>query len=290
MRLQMRPTEEELKEMGPEFNELWDRYFKDKPDKPVMFGSIVAGAYADHTLLPPGKYVTMFQYLEYPASRGKIHIKSDNPYVAPFFDSGFMSNKADFAPIRWSYKKTREIARRMDAFRGELTSHHPHFYPGSPAACRDIDIRTAKEIYPNGLTVGIHMGTWHKPGDGYDASKVHDDLVYTKEDDEAIDHWVADHVETTWHSLGTCAMKPREQGGVVDPRLNVFGTENLKVADLSICPDNLGTNTYSSALLVGEKAASLIAEDLGLKIRLPHAQVPHAPVPTGKPATQMMRH
>lgn len=68
----IRPTEEELKEMGPEFNELWNSYFKDKPDKPVMFGSIVSGAYADHTLLPPGKYITMFQYLEYPASRGKV--------------------------------------------------------------------------------------------------------------------------------------------------------------------------------------------------------------------------
>jgi hypothetical protein len=42
-----------------------------------------------------------------------------------------MNNKADFAPIRWSYKKTREIARRMDAFRGELTSHHPRFHPDS---------------------------------------------------------------------------------------------------------------------------------------------------------------
>ncbi|KAH9853281.1 alcohol oxidase [Lenzites betulinus] len=285
----IRPTEEELKEMGPEFNELWDRYFKDKPDKPVMFGSIVSGAYADHTLLPPGKYVTMFQYLEYPASRGKIHIKSANPYVEPFFDSGFMNNKADFAPIRWSYKKTREVARRMDAFRGELTSHHPHFHPASPAACQDIDVRTAKEIYPNGLTVGIHMGTWHRPSEPYDASKVHEDLKYTEEDDKAIDDWIADHVETTWHSLGTCAMKPREQGGVVDSRLNVYGVENLKCVDLSICPDNLGTNTYSSALLVGEKGADLIAQDLGLKLRFPHAPVPHAPVPTGKPATQLVR-
>ena len=33
----IRPTEEELKTMGPEFNELWDKYFKDKPDKPVMY-------------------------------------------------------------------------------------------------------------------------------------------------------------------------------------------------------------------------------------------------------------
>jgi len=285
----IRPTKEELKEMGPEFNALWDKYFKDKPDKPVMFGSIVSAAYADHALLPPGKYITMFQYLEYPASRGKIHINSPDPYVEPFFDSGFMNDKADFAPIRWSYKKTREIARRMDAFRGELTSHHPHFHPASQAACKDIDIRTAKEMLPNGFTVGIHMGTWHKPGDQYDAKKVHEDIKYTKEDDEAIDNWIADHVETTWHSLGTCAMKPRAEGGVVDGRLNVFGTQNLKCVDLSICPDNLGTNTYSSALLVGEKGADLIAEDLGIKIKTPHAPVPHAPIPKGVPATQQLR-
>lgn len=31
-------------------------------------------------------------------------------------------------------------------------------------------------------------------------------------------------------------MKPREEGGVVDKRLNVYGTQNLKCADLSICP------------------------------------------------------
>ena len=30
--------------------------------------------------------------------------------------------------------------------------------------------------------------------------------------------------------LGTCAMKPRSQGGVVDARLNVYGVKGLKVA------------------------------------------------------------
>ncbi|KIJ56938.1 GMC oxidoreductase [Sphaerobolus stellatus SS14] len=285
----IRPTEEELKEMGPEFNDLWNRYFKDKPDKPVMFGSIVSGAYADHTLLPPGKYMTMFQYLEYPASRGRIHISSADPYKEPSFDSGFMNNKADFAPIRWSYKVTREVARRMDAFRGELTSHHPHFHPASPAACLDIDIKTAKEIYPNGFTVGIHMGTWHRATEPYDASKVHENITYSAEDDKAIDDWIADHVETTWHSLGTCAMKPRAEGGVLDPKLNVYGTQNLKVCDLSLCPDNLGTNTYSSALLCGEKGADLLAEELGVKIKTPHAPVPHAPIPTGMRAGALPR-
>jgi alcohol oxidase len=105
---------------GPEFNEFYKKYFRDKPDKPVMFGSIVSGAYADHTLLPPGKYFTMFQYLEYPASRGRIHISSSSPYAEPTFDAGFMNDKADFGPLRWSYKITREVARRMDGFRGEV--------------------------------------------------------------------------------------------------------------------------------------------------------------------------
>lgn len=34
-------------------------------------------------------------------------------------------------------------------------------------------------------------------------------------------------------------------GGVVDERLNVHGVKGLKVCDLSICPDNVGCNTFS---------------------------------------------
>ena len=46
-------------------------------------------------------------------------------------------------------------------------------------------------------------------------------------------------------------MAPREgnevvKHGVLDPRLNVHGTRGLKVADLSICPDNVAC---SSSLL-----------------------------------------
>ena len=79
--------------------------------------------------------------------------------------------------------------------------------------------------------------------------------------------------------LGTCSMAPKEgnsivKHGVLDPRLNVHGVKGLKCADLSICPDNVGCNTYSTALLIGEKAAMLIAEDLGysgdaLKMEVP---------------------
>ena len=60
-------------------------------------------------------------------------------------------------------------------------------------------------------------------------------------------------------------MKPRARGGVVDSRLNVYGVKGLKVADLSIGPSNVGANTYSTALVIGEKAAVIIAEELGIQ-------------------------
>ncbi len=58
-------------------------------------------------------------------------------------------------------------------------------------------------------------------------------------------------------------MKPRDHNGVVDARLNVYGIQNLKVADMSIAPSNVSANTYNTALIIGEKAAVIIAEDLG---------------------------
>ena len=101
----------------------------------------------------------------------------------------------------------------MASYRGEFAVNNPAFPAGSAAA------------------IPTHAGDDLRPV-AMDAP----DIVYTAEDDKAIDDWVSDHVETTWHSLGTCAMKPREQGGVVDARLNVYGTQNLKCVDLSICP------------------------------------------------------
>jgi hypothetical protein len=79
-------------------------------------------------------------------------------------------------------------------------------------------------------------------------------------------------------------MAPKEgnsivKHGVLDERLNVHGVKGLKVADLSICPDNVGCNTYSTALLIGEKCAVLTAEDLGYSGRALDMKVPeyHAP-------------
>ncbi|TGO44027.1 hypothetical protein BOTNAR_0999g00020 [Botryotinia narcissicola] len=246
--VKIRPTEEELKEMDswpiPHFRSGWDSYFKNKPDKPVMHYSVISGWFGDLMLMPPGNFFTMFHFLEYPFSRGETHIVSPDPFEASDFDAGFMNDERDMAPMVWGYIKSRETARRMDAYAGEVQNMYPFYAYDSPARAKDIDLLTTKSYaLPGNVTAGIQHGSH-------------------------IEEWVKRHVETTWHSLGTCSMSPREgnsivKHGVLDERLNVHGVKGLKVADLSICPDNVGCNTFSTALLIGEKCSMLVAEDLG---------------------------
>ncbi|KAJ7607725.1 hypothetical protein FB45DRAFT_947590 [Roridomyces roridus] len=60
------------------------------------------------------------------------------------------------------------------------------------------------------------------------------------------------------HFVGTAAMTPRNEGGVVDPSLLVYGTSNVRVADLSVISNLPGIHTVSLAYTVAERAAELI--------------------------------
>ena len=165
-----RPTEVELEEMKnyptPDFVTKggWDNYFKNKPDKPVMHYSVIAGWFGDHLDMPAGKFFTMFHFLEYPFSRGWIHVNSADPYEQPDFDAGFMNDKKDMAPMIWGYIQSRETARRMQAYAGEVTSMHPHFKYDSPARAKDMDLAT-RNAYggPNHITSNIQHGSWTIP-------------------------------------------------------------------------------------------------------------------------------
>ncbi|KAI2483564.1 alcohol dehydrogenase [Pyrenophora tritici-repentis] len=234
----IRPTVPEIAALGPEFQAAWDRDFADKPNRPLMLCGVVSCFLGDPASIPEGQYVTSGMYTAYPYSRGHMHItgpKHDDPLD---FDVGFFTDKhdIDLKKHMWAYKKQREILRRTNYFRGELAAGHPKFAKDSPAAVQEeVAGPVAKDAK---------------------------DIVYSEEDDKAIEQWIRENVQTTWHSLGTCKMAEREKDGVVDGKLNVYGVTGLKIADLSIPPENVGGNTNNTALVIGEKAADIIINEL----------------------------
>jgi len=224
--------------MGPEFKKDWDKFFANYPTRPLMLCGVVNAFLADPSLVEPGQYMTMGTYTAYPFSRGSIHITSKEDVINGYdFDTGFLNAPSDLTKQVWAYKMSREIARRLPYYQGELELGHPKFPEGSRAALQSGSL-----------------------GDNVQ------DIEYSAEDDKAIEDWVRGNLNTTWHSLGTCAMKERSKGGVVDGSLNVYGTQGLKVADLSMVPENVGANTNNTALTVGEKAADIIGKELGIQV------------------------
>ena len=73
--------------------------------------------------------------------------------------------------------------------------------------------------------------------------------------------FVKDTLVSTYHPAGTCAMMPRDKGGVVNERLIVYGTKNLRVVDASIMPLIPRGNIQTSVYAIAEKAADMIKQD-----------------------------
>ncbi|KAI1854406.1 hypothetical protein JX265_012440 [Neoarthrinium moseri] len=238
----IRPLDAEVERLGDKFKQCWDEDFEKVENKPLVSLIFVAGLLGDRGDIPQGQYFSMAPFTAYPYSRGHVHITGRSIDDRLDFVTGFLTDKSgfDLKTQIWPYKKQREVARRMRIYEGEVSHRHPSFPPGSTAAYNG-DIETIEE-----------------------PASTMKDIVYAPADDKIIEDWIRMNLTTCWHGIGTCKMAPLSSLGVVDENLGVHGVQALKIADLSVIPGNVGSNTMNTALIIGEKAADVIIRELGL--------------------------
>ena len=80
--------------------------------------------------------------------------------------------------------------------------------------------------------------------------------------DEDCFAFICEHSKTSHHAAGTCRMGADPEA-VVDSRLRFKGIDNFRIADASIMPTVISSNTNAAAIMIGEKAADLIKADNG---------------------------
>jgi alcohol oxidase len=209
----IRPSATDLARMSPRFQEIYARDFK-AVNKPLalVYGNVGA---IGPPVPPPGQYISLAVAVAYGYSRGHVHIKGPDVNDGPDFDAGTLSDVdcADIEVLVWAYKRCREMIRRMKFAEGGWPPAHPNFSETSEAAIQR-DEALVKESRDR-TTKG---------------DLVLEDIAYNEDDDKAIEQFVKDNAGTFWHYAGTCAMKPLQDGGVVDENLSVYGVDSLKVA------------------------------------------------------------
>ena len=95
----------------------------------------------------------------------------------------------------------------------------------------------------------------HAAFDSVRVGSVH--VLNAQDDDLTLEAYVRERGQTTWHVSGSCKMG-NDAMAVVDPQLRVHGMQGLRVADVSVMPNVVSSNTNAGVIMIAEKAAAMV--------------------------------
>lgn len=179
-----------------------------------------------------------------------------------------------FSPV--SYTKTPLSERKLlnpDPFSAFLLSHNP-CRPSSRGHLElaSADAAVCPVIHPN------YLATQADIDDVLAGNRLLRQLARTNpladiiteeiipgadiDGDEALLKDFRARADTVYHPTSTCMMGADPSMSVVDARLRVYGVEGLRVIDASIFPTITSGNTNAPTVMVAEKGAEMVLEDV----------------------------
>ncbi|PBK70772.1 alcohol oxidase [Armillaria solidipes] len=162
---------------------------------------------------------------------------------------------------------TKRYTTLLVAYMHPFTRGRVHITSTNPKAHPDLDPKYLANPADSGVLASMISFMRRLLKTGPIAESIQSVTVPPFDEDtpiEEVNRFVADTLATVHHPVGTASMLPKELGGVVDSRLRVYGSENLRVVDCSIIPLELSCNIQSVAYAIGEKAADIILSEASL--------------------------
>jgi choline dehydrogenase-like flavoprotein len=87
---------------------------------------------------------------------------------------------------------------------------------------------------------------------------IKDFQVPSSEAESDLDYFIQTQIRTSYHYTSSCRMAKREEGGVVDDDLKVYGVRGLRVCDASVFPCVTSAHTMVPVIAVAERCADLM--------------------------------
>ncbi|KAI4101008.1 MAG: hypothetical protein L6R37_005137 [Teloschistes peruensis] len=227
--------------------------------------------YSPYFVSEPGKrYATMLMMLQYPFSTGSIHLPptntnattnkrataDDKPLINPRYFLG-AGGENDLEMMSAGQKFADKIVRT--------------------APLSDIIVKRAwppeRRPFPR------------SPQKTPSSTQESPSSIHEEEEEEDFTPWIRSNTTTDWHPIGTCSMgpspfpqspnspspinphhpAPSSTGYVVDSRLRVHGTRNLRIIDASVMPLQISAHLQATVYAIGEKGAGIVGEEWGAR-------------------------
>ena len=164
-----------------------------------------------------------------PFARGSVHVASGNPLEPPLMDPKFFAAEIDVVIQVAIAKLSRSI-----------------LYTEPMSKIVQQEIAPGQAILPLNATDDQWASYVKNAGKGDPAVRITALLT---------DVWP---VQPNSHPIGSASMLSRELGGVVDSKLKVYGTSNVRIVDASVMPFQVSGHLTSTLYALSEKAADII--------------------------------